>query len=615
MKISNSKRIALLVTVSFLTTSSFAVGLRPLSETKGAEKVQQGSYETAVKLSAVKYLNNSALSTLSAATIDAYGKAIGTNKTFESTLNNVRGNLVTNPNPVVVDIAKARIQLTSYFGEVDIFSEKTTREMQTDAEKSAAYYILRISNEINPMTLGNQGQENVAHFLKSIQEGLDVHGNATKALSDALEKMEIDKGFTFDMNDIAGAFKTREGVTNLFKGDSDVQEFAVGTIGNTPLNIRMTRQQAEKLEVEVQNQLNTLIELAQNPNFHHETAKTSLKGLSEQMDSVNRFIKDNPILDRGSNDKLSKMLENEDAGKSLVNSLDQLLSNLNELGTVVNADGVRQKSARWIREYIPFAQKVITDPAAWKMTLKQKISEIDKSIVRGAEQLDQNNNTLINLRSKAVEQTLDLQKQMAKSRLVSDHLQEFVKMNKDSRPELVKTIESQVVPQVERELNSAMALYGILKGSIEAIDHLVANNLQIITDAYHLRNVAAPAIAITESVKIAGQDAKAAMVRHKKISKFVEQQMQEMSNQVKTNNEMFAKMAGDSVISPEVLDKVLTDLIRERESMTKRMVEAGKRLRANNVKLAETLNKHSEQLSDSTVGLGVNKIINNGRGN
>jgi hypothetical protein len=460
------------------------------------------------------------------------------------------------------------------------------------------------------MGLSVEAKTDIKRYLSEVQKSISSGAALKDALRVAKEIIEMETGKSFEIDAIDRAYNSAGGVAEIFKSVDDITAVDVAGPGSsTTMKVQMTRRQAEQVENEAHEQSLILLELAKSPDVATAFKDKALTEMKRDMNGINIFIKDNPLLDREST-VMKSVREEKDR---VASSIDELFEELQDLGAIVGGRSWKHNMARMVRK-VPLVKRVVKDPSAWKRSIREKVLEIDKILEDGIIKLDQNNETLGSLKARAHEQMRNLQISMARTKLVSDFLQHYIKEKRSIGDEdTARIMEAEVVPRIERELNGAMTLYGVMLASVEAIGDLSRTNSMIITNSIQLRTVAAPAIAITESLKEAGKDAERIVKQGQKIGKFVESQLQEMVKQTKRAHESYAKAAGESVISPEVLEQVLTDLAGERENMIKRMVEAGVKLHTSNQKLVTVLNKASETLKNDSLAVQVDSLNRTGR--
>jgi uncharacterized protein YaaN involved in tellurite resistance len=615
---SHSKKNLLIISSLLVvgTSSAQQFGVRPSFQSKG---IQQGAVEgrnesfnakTADAIIAVKQLSrikDAGLYKIDDAAMVRLSEGHTSNKGISEAIKSIISlDSFAAKDSSIKSINELRLLILSQLKEVDPYNlqvlEKSRNELETASQLDLMYLVMGL----NPLALTAKAKENIILFLTEVNNSINNSSKISDSMRVAQEELVMQKGVTIELSQIQAAYRSQGGIAELFKTTEDITNIDVQGPNGTVMQVRMTLKKAQELDSMAHEAVIRLIELAKSPDVSAVFKSEAIKEVQNGVENASLFLKDNPLLDRSSS-KFTKVKEEKDR---VANDINELLSTLKDLGASVGKKGVMAGASRWIRKSIPLADKVIKDPVAWERTLKEKILEIDKSIVDGINRLDSNNQELGKLKAKALENMSDLQVKMAKTKLISDYLQAYIKeITKRGDAETANIIRSEVVPRIERDLNGAMSLYGVLTASVEAMNHLVSTNNLIITQSVQLRTVASPAIAITESIKEAGRDAEKVVKQSSKISKFVENQLQQMSEQIKKNNELFAKAAGETVVSPEVLEKVLTELATERTAMADRMAKSGEQLRASNEKLIDVLNRASENLKLDAVGLGIEGAI------
>lgn len=609
-----SKRVSLLVSVALFAQVSSAqlVGLRPVGKQAVVESAGSVSRMVDTNLAnkvKVELAQNSAFRGLDEMTVKIFVEHLG-NKSFERIYRNAVRNLdLAKGNSAVAEIERTKIEIISSIKDMDMFDEALVARSADNNAKYAEYLIIRTLVEVNPVSLGKDGQEFFRYFVKELSESLKIDTQADRALSNTLERMSIERGLSISLEDFPASLRTNEGIAGLFKGVNDTREYEVGSFGEQKINLRLSEKEAQALSLKAQAEANRLIEIANNPGkVNEQFAKEALQGLRKETSAANQYLEKNTLLNNR-----ESVNSGEKVAKDTAQNLDELLMQLKELGSTIDGNKFVGGAAR-------FADKIGLKWVAGKLdkaneaslkrkTIREKILMIDRSIVEGIEKLEENNLQLDNIRAKAIDQIQALQIEIARVRLVSDTLHTYVAEIKATRPELARTIESEIIPRIEKELNSSLGLYGILRASVDAIDSVIKNNLQIISDGFHLRNIAIPAIAVTESVKQGAKMAQDTMERHKRISMATQRAMEQMVEATIKTDAMFAQMAGETVIKAEVLEKVYTDLIQSKEKTINSTIEAGKNLRKASDKLAAVMNKFNQNFNNQSVGTSVESMI------
>lgn len=610
-----SKRVSLLVSVALFTQISSAqlIGLKPVG--KAATTVESSgnmsrmvdtNFANKVK---AELTQSSAFRGLDEVTVQIFTENLG-NKSFERIYrNSVRNLELSKGNSAVAEIERTKIEIMSSIKEMDMFDESLVARSADNNAKYAEYLIARTLVEVNPVSLGKDGQEFFRYFLRELSESLKIDTQADRALSNTLERLSVERGLTISLEDFPSALRTNEGIAGLFKGVNDTREYEVGSYGDQKINLRLSEKEAHALSVKAQSEANRLIEIANNPSkVNEQFAKEALQGLRKESSSANKYLENNTLLNNR-----ESVSSGEKVAKETAQNLDELLGQLKELGSTIDGNkfvgGAARLADKFGLKWMAGKLDKANEASLKRKTIREKILMIDKSITDGITKLEQNNLQLDKIRGQAIDQIQALQIEIARVRLVSDMLHQYVSEIKSSRPELARTIESEIIPRIEKELNASLALYGVLRASVDAIDSVVKNNLQIISDAFHLRNIAAPTITVTESVSQAAKQARDTMARHQQISKFMQSRLEKMAEETKKTDAMFAEMAGESVIKAEVLEKVLSELIKSKETTTNSLIQAGQKLRKANDQLSNTLNKYIKDLNHQSVGVSVEGMI------
>lgn len=629
-----TKRISLLVTTALIANTTFANGFRPVGRADTAPKTEGTNIvqvvDQAFKAKVLKnFESNSAFKGMDETAIRLFAENLG-NESFSRAFNSSIKILdMAQNNPMIADIEKLKLEILPMVKDMDIFNQNKRTEASQSPEKYASYLIMRMCIEVNPLAIGHDGQQLLKDFLTELKQSLSAASTIDSALTQTIEFLQMEKGLSFNKEDIPVAATSTDGLTGLFKGANDIKEYEVGTYGDQKIIVRMTQKEADRTWQLAEGEAANMIEIASNPaTLDSRFASQALQGLKAESRSTNDFIEKNGLLN-----KTEKYMSGADVANKTAQNLDEMLLQLKNLGAEIDSNASISKTGNWLkrksgldalgRKLVKSDNKTVSkigdslkeDPGAEfrKLTIRTKIDAIDKSIVDGMTELDSNNKDLNNLRAHAIEHTQKLNIEIARIRAVSDQIQEYIKAYETEKPELTKTLRAEIVPRIERELNSVLALYGILRASVDSIDAVIKNNLQIIADAAHLRNIAAPAITVTEAVTQAAINAHQAMQRHKQISAFISDRMTVMVDKTKEVNKVFTEMAGSSTIDPVTLDKVLGDLVKDKEETTNRLVAAGKKLRETNEKLAKTLNKYNKDLHSQSVGVTADSLIQSSR--
>lgn len=549
----------------------------------------------------VETISKSNLYHLDQATLDRISGSYLKNRTLQDMVKSILGQSShAAKDGQVREINELRLSLASYLGDVDPAALHQKQTAETAAQNDLATVVMGI----NPLGLTAGTKANIIYFLTTLKNAISEGARLEDALKMANEMMALEKGVEVELESIQLAARG-SGVAELFKDELDIRELVVQGPTGAALTVRMPVKEATAIAESAVEKATTLIEMARSPDLARQIKEQVMRETGAKLHEVEMFMKDNPLLDRQS----SKFNEMSEATTRVSTSIDQLLAQLQELDAVVGGRGIRQQAARLALKYLPGADKVIKDPAVWKRTIREKITEIDAVLIDGVQKLDNNNQTLNSLKAQALTRIAALQAEIAEIHLISTNIKAYIDQIEGTNPELAKLIASELVPKVERDRNAVLSLYGVLMASIEAMNPVIQQNNLTITSTLQLRTVAAPVIAITESVIEASKDTAKVIAQSQAVSRFVGAQLLRMTAEIENSQKAFAKSAGESIVDPVLLEQVLTKLATLRETKAKQDAAAGEKLRTSNEKLINVLNRATQTLKQDQLGTQVNGVL------
>jgi uncharacterized protein YaaN involved in tellurite resistance len=399
-----------------------------------------------------------------------------------------------------------------------------------------------------------------------------------------------------------------------FKSASDARHVKITTSDGTVFEAYMSAREGEALQDQAWQTANDLMTLATNPQeLVDRQTEAATASLRSGVNSASEFMKDNPVLARALDPNASAGLRDAMTGErsEVAKSSDELQTQLQQLGAIQGSKNLMANVSRWVRDNVPGASRIVQDPINARRSVLQRIQEIDRTIVEGAQRLEENNQTLFSLRAKANTEVARLQREIARLLMTTDYVQTLQRQAKESGQErLANTLAQEVLPILQRELNAAISVNAVLIASLEGINQIIRSNNGTIQSAQTLRTVTLPVLVVNETMRVTGEDLRATQIQQARIARFTEQQFAEMSKLIRENNERFARMSGESFISPETVERVLTELTNERVAHAKRMEEAARRQAANNAKLVQAVNRANALASDTMLGDAARARLN-----
>jgi len=561
---------------------------------------------------AVKALKANTVYRVDEVELERLQKAATNNKSVLSAMRDIIDqSAIAQKDTALRDIQELRLKMLVHFEGIDPKSSEAVMNAQRSPEKQLELNAAIMVFDLKAVSgLHSNSKDAIRLFLSEMDIAMRAGARPDQALLAAQDALATSKGVDVDVNLFDKMGSTRDGVAELFKSADDFLELFIGSADGTQLKVMMTPRRAQEIEQISQNTVIQLVEIAKAPNVQKLMNEKAMPELSTQLANGRVFLENNPLLDS----KSTEMVSAKSKADEVAANVDDLLGQLQELGAVVGGEGVRQNLARMARKYVPLAGRVIKDPAQWKRTIREKILEIDGILEKNILELDRNNQTLFSLKEKTLDQMNHLQVEMARAKLVADGLDAAIKeLESRGDTETVLAIKSEVVPRIQKDLDAAMGLYGIYKASIEGINTMTRTNDAVIANVIRLRTIAAPAIAITESVRQAGKTAERVMEQSDRVSKFVGRQLTEMLEQNKRTNDMLIQQAGKSIVDHKVLEDVMTGLVKERERLATEMIKASAETKKHNDKMIAVLNKANDQMRNDGLAAGVNSTLRNNR--
>ena len=299
-----NRRITLLVTTVLLSNYSMgAVGLRALGRANvAAEKTEDSHGFTSVVDSATRTKITKELTSISAfrgldpVAIETFIENLS-NRSIEKVWRKTQNTLeVSKGNQVVSQIEALRIEIASLIKEMNIYDKQMVDKAGQNKDQMADFLIMRTLIEADSMVVGKDGQEFLKSFFEYLKDNLKSSNSSNQALHAALERLSMEKGLTFSVEDMRAAFSSSDGIMGLFKGINDSREYEVGIVGETKITVRMSDAQAEKVSRLAHGEAHNLIEIANNPgSLNARFASEALQSLRREQSDSNRYLEKNEL--------------------------------------------------------------------------------------------------------------------------------------------------------------------------------------------------------------------------------------------------------------------------------------------------------------------------------
>jgi hypothetical protein len=615
MKIQSKKniqsKIAIGLAINMICSAAMAapagtgVGFRPSlrMETKAPEAAQD--LENPVVAAKRANMNETTLRglkmNLSPAALDNLPQAMVKNRGLVSAITNISHENADN----VRAINELRIEILNLTSNIDIADPAQRTRAESDVHFQHQFDLVRLVATINPRGVSGNTRANVEFYFKQIKSLLDAKVPADRVLELASEATLAEKGFNIDVESISGAITSGEGAIALFKGIDEERAYEIGTAGGQVLKLRMTAKQLEDMENEVNERVEDLLALARNPReFDKLQSSKALKQLNAAAEDVTLFTKNNTILDASS--KTSQDARTSTA--EVQTSVDELLRELQVLGHAIGGESFKNSFLDTLRS-LPMGKKFIGDRVDRIKTAREKIGEIDKALVNGANKMEANNQQLTTMKSLAINRMVTLQTEMARAKMALDFLKQYAEhFTQIGDQTTANTINQEILLRLERELSASLILYGTMATAIATIDALVSSNEVIIANANDVRRVAIPAIAIQETLKTANQQTRQVMLQQKAVAAYLKTLTVENVELLRQNAELLKETMSNPIMEAAIIGKAIQDLVEiQNKSLTDRE-EAAKTMAVANNEMITVVNQINGLHMDS-VGSTVNKIF------
>jgi hypothetical protein len=457
-------------------------------------------------------------------------------------------------------------------------------------------------------------------MLTGLFEQLEILDSTqcVKALDDALEAFNFGTGLGLTIEDLSNAAQKEGGLNNLFKGLNDAQSMEIGLFEEGKVTVTVSAKQAEEIVIKAQNEFSQLLSLALNPQQKGVNESTGKIVSARSQDAADMFLNNNKLLERS---EAALKISTSKSAKSLT-SYDDLLGALKEYGSVIDGNKGAGKGARLFQKGadLPLvgglmgrvADKLtdVDNAALKKKSLKDKINLARQALRDGIAQIHNDNQELNSMRAKAIEYALDLEKEMARLKLISDMIKQYIAENEATNPAMVAALKIHIGQRVERELNSVVATVRILKNSTTQIDTTIMAGMSIINQSDVLEREIIPIMAITEATHSAIAAQEAQMKRAEATRDLLTERLIKLAEAQERSLEQAARLAGTSVIDPKKLEEIENRMEKARLKFSKDMQVAYDKLAVVNGQLIKGHNKASHGDLDAGMAQGVENIIN-----
>lgn len=620
------QRINLLVTVTLLSSASLAQvqGFRPANRTQTTTQQTTSGQATNIannhRLQQIqtRIEGNSVLKNLPPSSTQGLLSIYFSNKTVQKTVDEsirITG-IVNDSQTAEIELMKLEI-LAAVASDMDIY-DPSIQPSLTDNNRYAQYMIAMLANKLEAHALSQDGKNKVKELLKELKMQISNIGtaNARQALENALEGFNMDTGLGLTVSDLAEAARHEGGLTSLFKGDNDAQTMLIGLFNGSEVKVTVSANEARNILTLAQAQFAQLIDIAQHPQNAKMNDQTGAAIKAGKLNAADAFLNGNKLLERS---EAALSVGKGKADKNL-DSYDDLLSQLRDYGDIIDGNKAAGKTARFFKNgvgrFMPgsgfIAGKLdnVNDKELKKSSLKKKIELTRQALRDGMRTIQEDNQELNRLRAMAIDYAIDLEKDMARLKLVSDHIAEFIKENEKTRPELVQSIKIHIGQRVERELNSVVATIRILRNSVTQIDTTIMAGMSIINQTEVLEREIIPIMSITEATHSAIAAQEAQMLRAKATRTLLENRLLKLAEAQEKALKQAAELAGTSIIDPKKLNEIENRMQKARAQFATDMQKAYDKLKGTNEQLIKGHNDSNHDAINSGMATQVDGIIN-----
>ncbi|MBL7544059.1 MAG: hypothetical protein JNL11_09590 [Bdellovibrionaceae bacterium] len=621
------KRISLLVTVTLLSSAVNAqqVGFRSAAKS-GAQvtgQQQPGSVTSFVntqKLSTLKTQMEAipAFASVDPMAIDKLLSVYASNNTVRKVVDDAIRILKIDNDPKTIDIIQTRIEIMAGVSGMDISNSAIQSSLASDANIYAQYTMAALVSKIDAHTLSQEGKDRVLALYKEllVQMSTDSSGAASVVLSQALEAFNMNDGMSLSLTDIHHAL-SKNLLIDLFKGNNDVQSMDVVGADGSKITISVSPNEAKLIQEKAQIHFAKLMDLSSRPGDAQMNEKTGGIVRATNQTAADMFLKDNNLLQRSEAALSIGSKKNEGTLKSY----DDLLASLKEYGSIIDGSETAGRASRLIKkgENIPLVGRVAGFMASKldgynnkelaKASLKKKIELTRQALNDGMMTIQSDNQTLNGLRAKAVQYSLDLEKEVARLAIIAGLIEQYIAELGSSNSAQVEAIKIHIGQRVQRELNSVIATLRILKNSCSQIDVTILAGLSVINQSDVLQREIIPIMAITESTHSAIAAQEAQIMRAKATKNLMEERLKSLAGAQEKALRQTAELAGTSVVDPKVLAEVEKRMSVARDKFAKEMAAAYDKLKQANAELIAGHNDGKHEVLNGGIANAVDGIV------
>jgi uncharacterized protein YaaN involved in tellurite resistance len=507
------------------------------------------------------------------------------------------------------NINQIRLEILTLLADFDPYDSSQVQQASNDADAHKVLQLVTFVSELNPRSASQKSLANATTFLKEVKSAIASTAPLSKVLQIAADTLAIEKGYTVHVDHIDQYQKSPGGMMELFKTDDDATEIEIpDATGKSALKVWMSVNEATAIEEKAGTLAQDLIEMARDPStIADKLNSVATASLKRKMTDVNDFMKDNPLLDK----KNEATLDGKETRDQVAENLSDLLRQLEDYGNVTRKGDPIANMRRGIRKVPGF--KWVKDPID-ALTIKGKINEIDKSLVKGATDMEANNIVLMDLKARALKQIRALEYELAQAQFLSQHVTYYTDKleGNGGDPRVVQTLRSEIIPHIEKGRAAVLDLSVALNVSLQAIDAVVKLNQGLIDSAAEVRRVAMPLITVNHSIKAAAAEAEKHLKIQRAIRATAQKLMEQLPEQIARADAAFIAMSSEPIISAESVEKVMLALKEGAEKRRLGNIEAGKLMAAANARLSEVKSANALSLHDIEIGGATHAILKGG---
>lgn len=620
------KRISLLVTVTLLSSAVNAnqVGFR--SAAKSTAQVSAGSPQGTVtsfvnsqKVRTVKTQMEAipAFANIDPMAVEKLLAVYASNSTVRKVVDDAVRILQIDNDPKTAEIFRIKIELMAGVANMDLTNTAIQSSLASDTNLYAQYTVASLVSKIEAHTLSQEGKDRVLALYKELLVQFSTSSDAASvALSQAIEAFNMNDGMSLTLTDIHFAL-TKNLLTDLFKGNNDVQSMDVVGADGSKITLSVSPNEAKAIQEKAQIHFARLMDLASRPADAQLSDKTGAIVKATNQTAAELFLRDNHLLERSEAALSIGSKKNE----GTLRSYDDLLAALKDYGSIIDGSAAAGKASRFFKkaEGIPLVGKVagfvansldgVNQRELKKASLKKKIELTRSALNDGMMQIQSDNQTLNGLRAKAVQYSLELEKEVARLAIIAGLIDQYIAESGSANPAQIEAIKIHVGQRVQRELNSAIATLRILKNSCSQIDVTILAGISVINQSDVLQREIIPIMAITESTHSAIAAQEAQIKRAKAAKNLTEARLKSLAEAQEQSLKNTAELSGTSVIDPKVLAEVESRMAKARDRFAKDMIAAYDKLKLANAQLIAGHNDGKHDVLNGGIANEVDGIV------